>query len=69
MQKGRVVLHGDFNPRVGRSTDDDVIGMLGEETCNASGTLISFLNEVELVIYIGYTMPTRRFSGHSAQHE
>ena len=37
-QKGRVVLLGDFNARVGRSTDvDDVIGMFGEETCNASG--------------------------------
>ena len=51
-QKGRVVLLGDFNARVGRSTDvDDVIGMFGEETCNASGNkFISFLNEVELVL-------------------
>ena len=49
-QKGRVVLLGDFNARVGRSTDvDDVIGMFGEETCNASGNkFISFLSEVEL---------------------
>ena len=48
-QKGKVVL--DFNARVGRSSEvDDVIGMFGEETCNASGNkLISFLNEVELV--------------------
>ena len=55
MQKGSVVLLGDFNARVGRSTDvDDVIGMFGEETCNASGNrLISFLNEVELVICNG----------------
>ena len=55
MQKGRVVLLGDFNARVGRSTDvDDVIGMFGEETCNASGNrLISFLIEVELVICNG----------------
>ena len=30
-QKGRVVLLGDFNARVGRSTDvDDVIGMFGD---------------------------------------
>ena len=51
-QKGRVVLLGDFNARVGRSVDvDDVIGMFGEETCNAR--LISFLNEVELVICNG----------------
>ena len=40
---------------MGRSTDvDDVIGMFGEETCNASGNrLIAFLNEVELVICNG----------------
>ena len=52
---GRVVLLGDFNARVGRSTDvDDVIGMFGEETCNASGNkFISFLNEVELVVCNG----------------
>jgi hypothetical protein len=50
MQKGRVVLLGDFNAGLGRSTDvDDVMGMFGEETCNGSGNrLISFLNEVEL---------------------
>ena len=41
---------GDFNARVGRSSEvDDVIGMFGEETCNASGKLISFLNEVDFV--------------------
>ena len=51
-QKGRVVLLRDCNARVGMSVDvDDVISMFGEETCNASGNrLISFLNEVELVI-------------------
>ena len=33
---------------------DDVIGMFGEETCNASGNkFISFLNEVELVVCNG----------------
>ena len=50
-EKGTVVLLGDFNARVGRSVDvDDVIGMFGEDTCNASGNrLVSFLNEVELV--------------------
>ena len=54
-QKGRVALLGDFNARVGRSTDvDDVIGMFGEEICNASGNkFISFLNEVELVVCNG----------------
>ena len=55
MQKWRVVLLGYFNARVGRSADDDdVIGMFGEETCNAGGNrLISFLNEVELVVCNG----------------
>ena len=50
-----LVLLGDFNARVGRSTDvDDVIGMFGEKTCNASGNrFISFLNEVELVVCNG----------------
>ena len=50
-QKGKVVLLGDFNARVGKSVEvDDVIGMFGEETCNASGNrLVSFLNEVELL--------------------
>ena len=44
-QKGRLVILGDFNARVWRSSDvDDVIGMFGEETSNASGNrLISFL--------------------------
>ena len=52
-QKGRVVLLGDFNARVGRSTDvDDVIGIFGEDTCNRRGNK-SFLNELELVICNG----------------
>ena len=54
-QKGKVGLLGDFNARVGRSSEvDHVIGMFGEETFNASGKkLISFLNEVELVVCNG----------------
>ena len=50
-QKGKVVFLGDFNARVGRSVEvDDVIGMFGEDTCNASGNrLVSFLSEVEMV--------------------
>ena len=54
-QKGKVVLLGDFNAEVGKSSEvDDVIGMFGEETCNSSGNkLISFLNEVELVVVNG----------------
>ena len=34
-EKGKVVLLGDFNARVGRSAQlDDVVGMFGENTCN-----------------------------------
>ena len=54
-QKRKVVLLGDFNARVGRSVElDDVIGMFGEDTCNArANTLVSFLNEVEMVVCNG----------------
>ena len=54
-QKGKIVLLGDFNARVGKSSQvDEVIGMFGEETCNASGhKLIFFMNEVELVVCNG----------------
>ena len=54
-QKGRVVLLGDFNARVGKSVDvDDVIGIFGEDFCNGNGNrLISLLNEVELLIVMG----------------
>ena len=45
----------DFNARVGGSVEvDDVIGKFGEDTGNASGNgLISFMFEVELVVYNG----------------
>ena len=51
----QIVLLGYFNARVGKSTDvDDVIGIFREDTCNRSGNkLISFLNELELVICNG----------------
>ena len=39
--KGRVLLFGDFNARVDKSEDvDDVIGMLGENTCDSNGNLL-----------------------------
>ena len=28
---------GDFNARIGRSAQQDVVGIFGENTCNASG--------------------------------
>ena len=51
-EKEKFVLLGDFNARVCRSAQlDDVVGMFGVNTCNASGNrLLSFLNEVELMI-------------------
>ena len=43
-----MVLLGDFIATVGRSVEvDDVIGMFGEDACNASGN--SSLNGVEVV--------------------
>ena len=44
-EKGRVVLLGDFNARVGTASEiDEVIGMFGEETSNNNGEkLVSFL--------------------------
>ena len=50
-EKGKVVLLGDFNVRVGKGADDDdAIGKFGEDTCNASGNkLIFLLHEVEVV--------------------
>ena len=57
-EKRRVVLLGDFNARDGKSVElDDVVDMFGEDTCNASGNrLISFLNEVELVVCNGRSL-------------
>ena len=54
-EKGKVVLLGDLNARVGRSVQIDyVIGMFGEDMRNASGNrLLSFFNEVELMICNG----------------
>ena len=48
-EKGKVVLLGGFNARIGRSAQiDDVIGTFGDNMCNASGNqLLSFLNKVE----------------------
>ena len=49
-ERGQFVLLGDFNARVD-SELDDIIGMFGEGKCNASSNrLISYLNEVELVV-------------------
>ena len=50
-QKGRVALLEDFNVRVGKAVDvNDVIGMFGETSNSSGNRLMSFLNEVELVI-------------------
>ena len=56
--KGRVLLLGDFNARVGKSNDvDDVIGMFGEASCNSNGKLlIELLQNCNLVICNGRTM-------------
>ena len=56
--KGRVLLLGDFNARVGKSNDlDDVIGMFGEASCNGNGKLlIELLQNCNLVICNGRTV-------------
>ena len=47
-------LHAPSPPSAAHALLDDVIGMFGEGKCNASGNrLISFLNEVELVVCNG----------------
>ena len=58
--KGRVVLVGDFNARVGKGDSvDDVIGMFGESTCNSNGNmLISLLNNCDLFICNGRSLST-----------
>ena len=59
-EKGRVVLLGDFNARVGTASEiDEVIGMFGEETSNNNGEkLVSFLTQVDLVSCNGRTFVT-----------
>ncbi len=54
-EEGQVVLLGDFNTRVGKSSKlNDVLGIFGEVKCSMCGSrLISFLNEVELIVYTG----------------
>ena len=54
-EKGKLILLGDFNARVGRSAQlYDVVGMFGEKTYNVSGNrLLSLLNEVKLMIFNG----------------
>ena len=51
--KGRVVLLGDFNARVGKGLDsDDVVGSFGEEVCNSNGTkLIELMEQSDLVLW------------------
>ena len=56
--KGRVLLLGDFNARVGKSNDvDNVIAMFGEASCNSNGKLLIELQQnCNLVICNGRTM-------------
>ena len=54
-EKRRVVLLRDFNAGVGKSVKIE-IRLFGEDVCNVIGNmLVSFLNEVELVVCNGRT--------------
>ena len=59
-KKGRVMLLGDFNTRVGNASEiDDVIGMFGEDTSNNNGEkLVFFSTEFDLVSFNGCTFVT-----------
>ena len=59
-EKGKVMLLGDFNARVGTASEIYVvIGMFGEEISNNNGEkLVSFLTEVDLVSCNGRTFVT-----------
>ena len=56
--KGRVLLLGDFNARVGKGDHvDEVIGMFGENTCNSNGKLlIELLQNCSLMTCNGRTL-------------
>ena len=58
--KGRVLLLGDFNARVGKSSDiGNVIGMFAEAPYNSNGDfLIELLNNCDLMLCNGRTMQT-----------
>ena len=59
-EKGRVVLLGEFNARVGTVSEiDEVIVMFGEETSNNNvDKLVSFFTKVDLVSCNGCTFVT-----------
>ena len=52
------VFWGEFNARVGKSSDvGDVFSMFGEDTCNSNGNLsIEFLQNYDLMICNGRTL-------------
>ena len=60
-EKGKVMLLGDFNAKVGTASEiDEVIGMFGEETSNNNGEkLVSFLTEVDHVSCNGHNFVTK----------
>ena len=51
--KGRIILQGDFNARVGKGLDsDDVVGLYGEDMCNSNGNkLIELMHQLNLVLW------------------
>ena len=51
--KGRIILLGDFNARVGKGFDsDDVVDLYGEDMCNSNGSkLIELMQQLNLMLW------------------
>ena len=53
--KGRIILLGDFNARVGNKglDSDDVVGLYGEDMCNSNGSkLIELMQKLNLMYVV-----------------
>ena len=51
--KGKIILLGDFNARVGKGLDsDDVVSLYGEDICNSNGSkLIELMQQLNLMLW------------------
>ena len=50
--KGRNILLGDFNARVGKGLDSDDVGLYGEDMCNSNDSkLIELMQQLNLMLW------------------